>query len=671
MGRHSTSASIDGEISVPDIYRDDYNSSLNQKSSSTAFHFDYDKEREEIAKDDTVQIKYVRTLVVIVITLLAAAVCLWIFIHERRIEISNFEDAYEEGAELIGQNFERKIGLHVRAMDSLGLHVTSWASGANQTWPNVTVPDFDLHGVAARGFSNSLSILLTPVIAANGIHTSTTKVTTNQRVQYEQYTQQNQQWIFEALERRNNSKEEDEEEKTEEVVEDNVMTRQQDVSISDVVFRIGDDNRSTVPETGSGPIFPVWSMTPIVPTLINYNLASQTMFNEEIVLACTSQQMVLGQSFNILNGLSSLETLLIPNEDKDDNVNNDDEDDKDAGLPVSNLYVPIFDDIDSTSKLVVGMMTSTFLWTSILENIIPPDHGTFLIQIDNTCGQRYQFRTRGGDDNNNNNLEFGGSDGFNSAWLDDSEYQYRYDVSESFPVKEYLFPGSVLELNKGTCQYTLHVYPTDELRKSFLTRNPLWYTLSVVFVFMVTALVFGCYDLIMERRQKKVLTSAVEARAIVASLFPRQVRGRLFERQRKKDPESRKMGEKQKSLLNLGGRQVRFKDVSRRNVIMGGGASVPSEADHTGTGTVGGDTIHHNNMHDESASNFSYSRRRSSLVSQSTLRIKSYLNGSSSDMGLDDKISRPIADLFPHTTVLFGDIVGCKLYFFVSSFRCF
>jgi hypothetical protein len=56
------------------------------------------------------------------------------------------------------------MGLQIRATDSLGIHVTSWAAGSSSTWPFVTVPDFDLRGASARGFAKSMSVVLLPIV---------------------------------------------------------------------------------------------------------------------------------------------------------------------------------------------------------------------------------------------------------------------------------------------------------------------------------------------------------------------------------------------------------------------------------------------------------------------------------------------------------------------------
>jgi hypothetical protein len=51
---------------------------------------------------------------------------------------------------------------------------------------------------------------------------------------------------------------------------------------------------------------------------------------------------------------------------------------------------------------------------------------------------------------------------------------------------------------------------------------------AAVLIFVFTSLVFLLYDRLVERRQKKVMSTAMQSSAIVSSLFPSQVRDRLF-----------------------------------------------------------------------------------------------------------------------------------------------
>lgn len=81
------------------------------------------------------------------------------------------------------------------------------------------------------------------------------------------------------------------------------------------------------------------------------------------------------------------------------------------------------------------------------------------------------------------------------------------------------------------CEFLLHAYPSREFYEATQSRRPLYYTLAIVGVFVMTCLVFLLYDWFVTRRQQKVLSTATRSNAILSSLFPAQVRDRLMEEQ--------------------------------------------------------------------------------------------------------------------------------------------
>ena len=61
-----------------------------------------------------------------------------------------------------------------------------------------------------------------------------------------------------------------------------------------------------------------------------------------------------------------------------------------------------------------------------------------------------------------------------------------------------------------------------------LTGDDVLFAIIVAMTFVFTSLVFLAYDFWVERRQKVVLTSANKSNAIVTSLFPSNVRDRMY-----------------------------------------------------------------------------------------------------------------------------------------------
>ncbi|CAB9518147.1 Receptor-type guanylate cyclase gcy [Seminavis robusta] len=78
------------------------------------------------------------------------------------------------------------------------------------------------------------------------------------------------------------------------------------------------------------------------------------------------------------------------------------------------------------------------------------------------------------------------------------------------------------------CSYHIYVYPTQSFYDEFITTTPLHITMGIVVVFIFAIVMFLMYNRLVEKRQQKVLQKATQSTAIVASLFPKNVRDRLL-----------------------------------------------------------------------------------------------------------------------------------------------
>jgi hypothetical protein len=147
------------------------------------------------------------------------------------------------------------------------------------------------------------------------------------------------------------------------------------------------------------------------------------------------------------------------------------------------------------------------------------------------------------------------------------------------------------------CWYDFTIYPTQEFQDAATSKEPIYITLGVIVIFLLTSLVFLGYDVLVTRRQRKVEAHAAKSNAIVSSLFPEQVRQRLMENNSK-----------------------------------------PKSPNKSGSDT------------NNNSSNMGYN-----FAGQ----VNALNNGSSSNDTANKLLqTKPIADLFPNATVLFADICG-------------
>lgn len=79
------------------------------------------------------------------------------------------------------------------------------------------------------------------------------------------------------------------------------------------------------------------------------------------------------------------------------------------------------------------------------------------------------------------------------------------------------------------CAYYLSIYPTEEYADQYFSDFPIIYAVLVITCFLIATLCFAMYDILVQRRQRKLLETAQKTSAIVSSLFPSNVRDRLLE----------------------------------------------------------------------------------------------------------------------------------------------
>lgn len=102
------------------------------------------------------------------------------------------------------------------------------------------------------------------------------------------------------------------------------------------------------------------------------------------------------------------------------------------------------------------------------------------------------------------------------------------------------------------CSYKIKVIPSDSFEKKYKSNDPIIFTFAVLAIFVFTSLVFALYDLLVSRRQTKVMATATRTTAIVQSLFPKNVQERIMEQaeeQAREEANNRRFGFGQSNKL--------------------------------------------------------------------------------------------------------------------------
>jgi hypothetical protein len=556
-----------------------------------------------IAKQETIAVFRLRTLVFLILFCAASAVSACVFVVTRNGEINQFQSNFAAHSAQIVNSFEEIVGQKIRALASLGVSFTSYArSRPNATtetvWPFVTMNDFQQQAATARSLSSALFLEILPVVAED------------QREQWEEYSMQNMGWLAEGrayqekLGLGDSRLLQESTEAPSSTSDSSSTTTTANVTL-DFSSGIGnkiyslDASWSPIVDPGPGPYFPIWESSPVLKRdLVNYNLIRYEGYRPGILTAYETGDIALGGITTAEPGTTAHPDLttsffaFILSFAAKKSVTY-------QGDPMSSVYIPVFatpDQVTEDNVKPVGIIVGVIHWATYFLNILSNDDRGIVIVLSNTCDGSFTLQIDGP-----HVTYIGKGD------LHDTQFHhYRHSVH----LKDILQSESILQLglplNQDTCPYTLDIYPSQAMMDAYTTSLPVFLTVAIGMIFVFTTIMFFVYDRLVERRQRLVLRTAEQSNAIVSSLFPEMVHQRLL-------------------LGDTDGTNGDGTNGKSSHTIKGGNG---------GGGGGGG--------------------RNAFSTPQS--RLKSYLaDGGDEDGELDVK---PIADLFPECTVMFCDISG-------------
>ncbi len=299
--------------------------------------------------------------------------------------------------------------------------------------------------------------------------------------------------------------------------------------------------------------------------------------------------------------------------------------------PVSDILYPIIEDAyqnikimqgdgeedASSSHKIVGIFSLSVYWRDKIRNILPEGSNGLRVVFTNPCNPTFTYQINGPE------VVFLGALDSHEEQYDDMEISSPLTDLGAYAIEESFYSG--LAINEEFCPFTIHVYPSDEMKAVYTTNTPVVFGLVTAAVFIVTTLTFVLYDFCVERRQKVVMKTAVASSAIVSSLFPESVREQIMTTQEEglEQPQRR---------LNA------FLNDGKKDDIID-----PQ-----------------NNDSRFITSRFNITSRSILTGSRNNKSSRFLLDGSSHSRlsGSDGDNSKPIAELFPETTVCFCDIAG-------------
>lgn len=214
----------------------------------------------------------------------------------------------------------------------------------------------------------------------------------------------------------------------------------------------------------------------------------------------------------------------------------------DSGRQRSLIYTPVFDLKNSSDP--VGTVAIEVEWMSLFQGATQDTNAALQVVLENTCGDVITFEL------SNDSVTLVGKGDLHDHYFDElarssstktvaAQVVKMVSGGKSLPPPQYqqLFArllGSKKSLEfdewpEGFCAFRVRVYPTVQFRASYSSDGPIIYSMVIVACFAFAVVVFIIYDMVVERRQNKVMATAVRSRSIVDSLFPSIVRDRMFE----------------------------------------------------------------------------------------------------------------------------------------------
>ena len=116
----------------------------------------------------------------------AIGVSLATFYYSRSVEAESFEGEFTSVAGVTLRSFVQAVESKLSAMDSVSSGVTSHALNSGETFPNVTLPDWEVKGATLRVQTDGIYLFWLPL------------VTDENRKGFEEYTKLNQGHLFQS-----------------------------------------------------------------------------------------------------------------------------------------------------------------------------------------------------------------------------------------------------------------------------------------------------------------------------------------------------------------------------------------------------------------------------------------------------------------------------------------
>jgi hypothetical protein len=286
--------------------------------------------------------------------------------------------------------------------------------------------------------------------------------------------------------------------------------------------------------------YPIWQSSPAIPRYAAYNWDglswSDTSFFDAIY---ANHKVQLGDTYHLPDPED--EEAMAENAIDVDWFLDYVKPGQNASEPVFDISYPILDTVDRVTiadpknYTFRGTTAVSIFWRNLLEDILPDGSNGAVAVFDNPCNPSFTFQIDGPE------VVFLGRGDLHNSKYDNHLVQSGLADLNAFASSSSSYSG--VEVDEDYCPTTIRMYPSVAREDSYMTSTPLTLCFLTVGVFLFTAMVFILYDLMVEKRQKKVMKTATKTSAIVSSLFPSTVRDRMYAEQEEAKKEQKQKGD--------------------------------------------------------------------------------------------------------------------------------
>eukprot|EP00977_Amphora_coffeiformis_P020476 scaffold8300_cov171-Amphora_coffeaeformis.AAC.1 len=521
-----------------------------------------------IAREDIRLMNVVRAIVMLILLTFAVISGETVFIISLISEENNFSEAYDDAAKVLTNTMYERISTKLWIAKTFANDLAIDAQNNDSVWPYVSYDHFSDRCKGPLRLSDSSTITFAPFIRVAERQTwEDTATTTYHLIDNEDHIQMTEPYANDKASATS-------------VDDDKVFYHPSGRTLSQGIYHF---TNGMTQDEGVSPegYFPIWQQAST-----NENsgeILTQTMFN---LLA--NQARASGLRTMLQRQGSSMSEFLVQDSDGEDYAV--------FSTPRSAIYAPIHETNSSGSLNTVGAVEFEFRWEHVFSNVLKGVDLPVMVVVENTCeALKLSYQIRGED------VVFMGEGDLHDDDVDGYEKTKSSVTDFESLFKEHSY---MPEAETNFCGYQISFFPSSSFKKHYVDNKPDAYRGIVLGVFLFIVGIFWAYDTLIERRQGKVIDAAAKSDAIVRSLFPSNVREKLYEQAQ---PQKKSDG----------------KDAWRNPTAI---------------------------------------RPEKGVIETPKNMLKSFIARSPDDpannVSQDGALSAPIADLYPQTTIMFADISG-------------